>query len=303
MIDAVAKFPAPSTLRWVERAVGGARVVGGRRLIGGITSSVHRLTVADRSGTRRHVVLRRWVGHELDRGRRRVEREARVLAALAGTEIPAPELVGTSDGAETDGIPAILMTRVPGHVHLTPRDPDSWLRQAAAILPRVHDLVIEVDRFEPTPVDPRPAPEWIRPTVWNAAQAVLTQPPPTPAESPRCFIHTDYQHFNMLWQRERLTAIVDWVSPGVGPPDIDVAHCRLNLAVLFSPDWAERFRLAYEAEAGRAVHPWFDLFRLTMFSSDWQQFIPVQVGGRTAVDIAGIPGRVEDVIVATLHRA
>jgi hypothetical protein len=33
-----------------------------------------------------------------------------------------------------------------------------------------------------------------------------------------------------------------------GPP--------INLAVVFGADWAERLRLAYEAEAGRAVDPW-----------------------------------------------
>ncbi len=29
-----------------------------------------------------------------------------------------------------------------------------------------------------------------------------------------------------------------------------MGHCRLNLAVLYSANWAERFRLAYEAETG-----------------------------------------------------
>ena len=166
----------------------------------------------------------------------------------------------------------------------------------------MHTVAIEADPWEPTALEPRPAPEWISPAIWDAAQAVLGQPPPAPTESPRCFVHTDYQHFNLLWEHERLTGIVDWVSPKIGPPDIDVGHCRLNLAVLFSPDWAERFRLAYEAEAGRVVHPWFDLFRLTRFSSHWQEFIPVQVGGRAPVDTAGMPQRVEDVIVATLGR-
>jgi hypothetical protein len=47
-----------------------------------------------------------------------------------------------------------------------------------------------------------------------------------------------------------------------GPPDLDVGHCRLNLAVLFGADRAEKFRLAYDAEADRAVDPWGDLHAL-----------------------------------------
>jgi hypothetical protein len=40
-----------------------------------------------------------------------------------------------------------------------------------------------------------------------------------------------------------------------GPLDVDVGHCRPNLAVLFGADRAERFRRAYEAEACGAVDP------------------------------------------------
>jgi aminoglycoside phosphotransferase (APT) family kinase protein len=301
MADERASSPARDTLRWVERTAGG-RVVGTRRLIGGISSSVHRVSVETRAGARRHVVLRRWVVTDIERARRLVAAEARALAALHETAVPAPELVATSDGSETDGVPALLMTRVPGHVFLTPGDPDAWIRQIAAILPHVHAVAIDGDTWEPAVREPRPCPPWIAPATWDAAQAVLTQPPPTAGEAQHSFVHNDYQHFNLLWQRQRLTGVVDWTFSSFGPSDLDVAHCRLNLAVLFAPEWAERFRFAYEAEAGRAVHPWFDLYRLTMFSLAWQHFIPDQVGGRAPVDVAGMPRRVEQTIAATLRR-
>jgi hypothetical protein len=48
-----------------------------------------------------------------------------------------------------------------------------------------------------------------------------------------------------------------WILAGIGQ-----RHCRLNLAVLFGADWAERFRLAYQAEAGRAIDPWWTCTRL-----------------------------------------
>ncbi|HUR49874.1 MAG TPA: aminoglycoside phosphotransferase family protein [Acidimicrobiales bacterium] len=301
MIDPSVRFPGEVTLDWVVRGAGGVRVVGGRRMTGGLTSSVHRLTVADRAGSRRHVVLRRWVAVDLTRGRRRAAREARVLEALSGSGIPAPRLIDVSDGADTEGVPAVLMTRVPGHVFLTPSDPADWLKQVADVLPVVHGVGVSADTNRPDAwTRAWPTPDWIRdPAVWRGAQDVLMQPPPA---SPSCFIHTDFQHFNLLWQRERLTGIVDWNRPGIGSPDLDVGHCRLNLAVLHSVDWAERFRLAYESTAGRKVEPWFDLYRLTQFTSDWQRFIPLQVSGRAEVDIAGIPGRVEGLITSVLDR-
>jgi len=301
MSGSVPSSPARATLRWVGQTAGG-RVVATRRLIGGISSSVHRVSIEARSGARRQLVLRRWLGPDVDRSRRLVDTEARALATLQRTGVPAPELIATSDGSGTDGAPAVLMSRVPGHVHLKPRDPDDWLRQMAAILPQVHAVAVDADSWVPTMRPPRPRPVWITRSTWDAAQQVLAQPPPTVSDAQHSFVHNDYQHFNLLWHRERLSGVVDWTSPGFGPSDVDVAHCRLNLAVLYSPEWAERFRLAYEAEAGRAVHPWFDLYRLTRFDPSWQEFIPLQVGGRAPVDAAGMPARVERTIAATLRR-
>jgi aminoglycoside phosphotransferase (APT) family kinase protein len=128
---------------------------------------------------------------------------------------------------------------------------------------------------------------------------VLREPGSAPDD---CFIHSDFQHFNLLWQRDRLTGVVDWAMASTGPPEVDIGHCRLNLAVLFGADIAERFRLAYEAEAGRAVDPWWDLHAIAAYGDPWRTFIPVQVADRAPVDAAGMTGRVEDLIASALRR-
>ena len=114
--------------------------------------------------------------------------------------------------------------------------------------------------------------------------------------------HGDYQHFNVLWSRGRLSALVDWSQAGIASPDLDVGHCRLNLAVLYSPEIAERFRRVYESEAGRQVEPWWDIHQLLAYGDDWQTFIPVQVAGRAPVDVRGMTGRVEKLLVMALAR-
>jgi hypothetical protein len=116
------------------------------------------------------------------------------------------------------------------------------------------------------------------------------------------FSHRDFQHFNLFWRRGRFTGVVDWARSCTGPADFDAGHCRLNLAVLFGADWAERLRLAYEAEAGRAIDPWWDLYAVTAYSDEWRRFIPIQVAGRAPVDTAGMTSRVEDLLKATLGR-
>jgi hypothetical protein len=95
---------------------------------------------------------------------------------------------------------------------------------------------------------------------------------------------------------------VDWSAACVAPPDIDVGHCRLNLAVLHSAEAAEQFRQAYEAETGRGVEPWWDIDRLLSYSDSWQDFIPVQVAGQVQVDVRGMTGRVEELLAIALAR-
>ena len=298
-----AKFPSPETLRWVAEACGkSARVVASRRLTGGIISSVHRLTVENTAGTRSQVVLRRYLGS--DRAQRpadSIRREAAVLQALQQTGLPVPRLLAADpEGQAAGGFPALLMSTTRGSVHLAPRDPRSWLKQMASMAARIHNLTLEAPlRTRAASPSQRQVPAWVAdPEVWRQAISA------TAGRSPvlRAFIHADYQHFNLLWARGRLTGVVDWVSSAFGHPDTDVGHCRLNLAVLFSPDYAEQFRLAYEAEAGRNVDPWYDLTELMQYSPDWQGFIPIQVAGRVPVDTVGMTARVEEVMRATLAR-
>ena len=192
----------------------------------------------------------------------RVRREVATLRAVHDAGLPAPEpIAADADGRESDGLPALLMTRLPGRLDVTRADPEGWLRQIAVMAVRIHDAQVAAGPFEEridaaAPVIPASA---TRPAVSEAAFGILRQQPPEPAT---CFIHRDFQHFNLLWQRGRRTGVVDWTRSCTGPADFDVGHCRLNLAVLFGADWAQRFRLDYEADAGRAIDPWWTCTRL-----------------------------------------
>ena len=275
-------------------------------MTGGLVAAVHRLTVVTGAGSQA-VVLRQYQQETGDPARRtelagRVLAESRMLDAAAAADLLAPEVLAVSaTGGDTGGHPAIVMTRLPGHVFLSPTDPRSWLRQIAATAARIHHAPVAAPGYQRwTEPERLTAPaSSSRPGLWQAMRDVLCGDGGS-AESG--FIHRDFQHFNFLWRRGRLTGVVDWGYAATGPPSIDTGHCRLNLAVLFSADWAEQFRLAYEAEAGRRVDPWWDLEALASYSDHWRDFIPIQVDGRAPVDGAGMTARVEEVLAATLGR-
>jgi phosphotransferase family enzyme len=302
---ALRRSPKPAQLAWVERTVGaGARVTGGRRMLGGITSSVHRLSLRLPGGTSMQVVLKRFTDPDWGDVQSIVLSEAAALAAVEATSVPAPRLIGASpDGAETEGVPSLLMTRAPGRIWLTPPDLDAWIRQLATLLPSVHSVAANALTDQPPDLDDPgglTAPTSARrPGVWTAAKRVIaTEQPPAGA----VLVHGDYQHFNVLWSRGRLSALVDWGSSRIAHPDVDVGHCRLNLAVLFSAEAAERFRHVYESEAGRRVEPWWDIHQLLAYDDSWQDFIPVQVADRAPVDVRGMTWRVEELLAMALAR-
>ena len=284
--------PSRALLAWVEQSVGGD-VVACERLTGGITSNVHLVTIR---GTA--YVLRSWDEPIPEWARGSVPRETAILEALAATDLPTPRLVAALD--EAPG-PALLMTRVPGRVELMPRDRDAWLQQMAAMLARIHAVDVVAPPFESW-VDAgqlAPPADSQRPELWREAFALLA----TPAPVERTFIHRDYQHFNLLWTGDQLTGVVDWTYASSGAPSVDVGHCRLNLALLFSPETAEQFRELYEAASGRRVDPWWDVHAFMSFGPDWKQFLPLQIDGRAPLDVDGMLIRIENLLEAALRRA
>jgi aminoglycoside phosphotransferase (APT) family kinase protein len=296
-----ARPPAP-LLAWVEQTLGSsARVLRCKRLTGGLTSIVHGLTV-ERNGRREEYVLRWWVP-DTDWEQwiaRAVPLETAVLTKLEGSDIPAPRVIGSITDPALGG-PAVLMTRLPGKVHLMPRDRERWLRQMAQMLARIHALALDGKPFESwlDRSQLSPPPDAIRADVWKEAIAQVAE---ERAPKRTCFVHRDYQHFNVLWSRERLTGVVDWSEACRGPAEADVGHCRLNLTILFSAGVADRFRAIYEAESGHRVDAWWDLHALLSYGPSWKQFLPIQIDGRAPLDVQGMTGRMEDVLEGALRR-
>ena len=239
-----------------------------RRLSGGSSSAVHAVDVRTANGRVLHLVLRRhlllsWLQEEPDLA----EREARNLELLHAVGIPAPQLVAVdSEGAECD-VPAVLMTRMPGHLDLHPRDLDLWLRRMAELLPPVHAVdpgqfhvqkwAIWDDLREAQP------PEWSRrKPEWERLIDIVRGP--WPAYRTR-FVHRDFQQYNVLWSRGRPNCLVDWINASMGPAELDYGHFRHNL-LDFGFDVVDRFEKVYREVTGEEPDPFWEALN---FSPSW----------------------------------
>jgi aminoglycoside phosphotransferase (APT) family kinase protein len=158
----------------------------------------------------------------------------------------------------------------------------------------------EVARFRKHLARQEP-PSWSQhPGLWAKALEVAANARPSTRD--RVFGHGDFQHFNLLWSRGRLTGVVDWSSGRPYPPARDVGHNRVNLVILFGSDVAEDFRARYEAASGRTVDPWWDLAETLVFLPSWGDTIRNQVRNRVPVDVDAMHRRVYAHLPLVLHR-
>jgi aminoglycoside phosphotransferase (APT) family kinase protein len=260
------------------------------RLRGGLTAAMDLITVAGPDDTRR-VVLRRWYIEDAAK-EGLVEREAVALATVRGTGVPAPELIAADPDGSASGARCTLTTALAGTPDLAPVDIPSWVRQLAEMQARIHAVPATMPTRWDGWYDVEAPLDWIAdPGLREAARMA--------AASPRLdhragLAHGDYQHFNVLWRDGQ--RVVDWPNAATAPRGVDVGHCRLNLAVLFSADLADDYLAAYERAAGLTVDAGAELRSVLNFDQSWPGFIPRQVDGRAPLDIAGMPDRVADLV-------
>ena len=261
--------PPRQALAWAAARLGGP-VISARALRGGMSSAVHLLTVQDSREQRRQAVLRRYVRPELNAEEPDIaEREARALRAARAAGVPTPALFAIDPAGTEAGVPAVLMSRLPGQVDWWPSDMDRWLRGLAGLLPCIHAAPLPppgaLPRFAPYPQASYQPPGWARyPAVWERAAEISYEPAP---RLPTVLLHRDYHPGNVLWRRGAVSGVVDWQAACTGPAVTDVAHCRVNL-LTFGTDAAQRFTVLWQRTAGATYHPWADVVTIIGFLDD-----------------------------------
>jgi len=234
---------SPEIKEWVRSVVGsGTRLLTCRRLPGSTSATLYRLKLL-RGGRLLTCVLRlftlsEWLAIEPDIP----EHEAAALEKVSAAGLPVPHLLGVDPRGAACGLPALLMTSLPGNVDLLPENIESWLRQQAEFLLRLHAIDPGDFAWDYRPYY-RPAdlsvPGWSsKPQLWKKAIGIVNSPSPT---TPMRFIHRDYHPVNLLWRRGRLSGVVDWVNSCRGPAGVDVAWARHNLAAMYGPPMADRW--------------------------------------------------------------
>ena len=293
--------PPDDALAWAGGIVG-SRIVEVVPLSGGMSTGIHLLTTASRE----RVVMRRFVNeHWLAIDPDLVVREAATLRALEPTAVPAPAFVGVDPHGETCGAPTVLMGWVPGRRTVLD-DLDRYAAELARGMALVHDvapipgmrdetgqLVAGFDVERPNRHGATPsAGFWSM--VRDRFEGVMIGPP--------VMIHDDFHPGNVLFDGDRLSAIVDWPLAASGQAACDVCFCRLDVSLMLGLDVADAVLAAYEAETGAPVpdREWWDLVAASRAETDLDVYTD-SYAGLAAVDRATVGARFDEFVARALR--
>ncbi len=213
------------------------------RISGGQSNPTFFLTLGDR-----RLVLRKKPAGPTLPSAHAVDREARVISALAGTGVPVPEVVLFHPDPDVIGTPFYVMERVEGRVFPTAdlpgaaaADRRAMFHSYAEAMARLHDVDWRAAGLEgfgrPGGYFARQIDRWTR--QWEAARfrdvpelgqlAAWLQASLPPDDGAASICHGDFRLGNVMFHpaEPRVVAVLDWELSTIGHPLADLAFGAL----------------------------------------------------------------------------
>ena len=295
------------------------------RISGGQSNPTFFVTIAGR-----RLVLRSQPLGELLPSAHAIDREFRVMQALAKTEMPVPKMLAYADDRSITGAPFYLMERIEGRVFHTaeiagvaPSELRAMYLAAAEMLARLHKVdwrAIGLEDFgRPGDYFQRQINRWTR--QWRSSKIrdmpaleklIDWLPAHIPADDRATICHGDYRIGNVIFDptAPRVAAVLDWELSTIGHPLADLAFfcipyhtapteyggvLGLDHQAMGIPTQDE-IVAAYSAIAGRneKLAPFHLAFALFRFSVIFAGIAARAAQGNAVGDAAGSAGAIAD---------
>lgn len=195
----------------------------------------------------RRLVLRKQPSGKLLPSAHAVDREHRIISALAGTGVPVPPTVLYCADADVIGTPFYVMERVEGRIFsdctipgVSKTERREMYRAMAATLAALHGVDYQAiglgDYGKPGNYFSRQIARWSR--QWelsktrddaNVEKLIRWLPEHVPGDERTSIVHGDYRVGNLMFHptEPRVVAVLDWELSTLGHPLADAAHTAI----------------------------------------------------------------------------
>jgi aminoglycoside phosphotransferase (APT) family kinase protein len=256
---------------------------------GGQSNPTYKITAGDR-----RYVLRRKPPGQLLPSAHAVEREYRILSALAGSDVPVPRTYALCEDASVIGTPFFVMEYVEGRILWDPTLPGMTREQRAAHYAELNRVIAALHSFDyeaaglsdfgrPGNYVERQIARWTKQYQAAAAERIPAMdrliewlPHHVPPGDETRVVHGDYRIDNVIFHptEPRVLAVLDWELSTLGHPLSDFAYqvmawrlgqqefrgLRGNDLVALGIPTEEEYVAAYCRRTGRAAIAHWDVY-------------------------------------------
>lgn len=295
LVGVVHAFDVEGLARWMNEHVpgfqGDASALRVEQFQGGQSNPTYR--VSSNQGT--CYILRRKPPGKLLPSAHAIDREYRVMQALAGTDVPVPKMYGLCEDPEVIGTAFYLMEYLHGRILWDPALPGMSTAERAAHYDEINRVIAALHRVDYQAVGlgdygktgqyvERQVARWAKnylaateaPRIESMDRLIDWLPRHLPAGDETRIAHGDFRLDNLMWHptEPRVLAVLDWELSTLGHPLSDFAYLMMawrlpadvfrgmagaNFAALGIPSEAE-FIAAYCQRTGRESIPGYEYY-------------------------------------------
>lgn len=242
-VTAVQDFSEPALENYLRQQIAGlAGPMRMERIAGGQSNPTYFVDFGNR-----HLVMRKQPPGKLLPSAHAVDREHRVMSALAGTGVPVPPMVLFCADANIIGTPFYVMERVEGRIFhdctlpgIKPAERREMYRAMAQTLASLHTVDIAAaglgDYGKSGNYFARQIARWSK--QWelsrtrddqNVERLIAWLPLNVPSDDMTSLVHGDYRIGNLMFHPAGpdVAAVLDWELSTLGHPLADVAHTAI----------------------------------------------------------------------------
>ena len=234
------KFDVDALARYLDKRLPDFRApLVVQQFRGGQSNPTYKLTARERS-----YVLRRKPPGALLPSAHAVEREYRVISALAHTGVPVPRTYCLCEDASVIGTPFYVMDFVDGRVFWDPTLPGMARSERGAVFDDLNRVIAALHSIDPVAVGlvdfgkpgnyfARQIDRWSRQYKASETEPIAAMdrlitwlPHHIPRDDRSCIVHGDYRLDNLIFDSAapRVIAVLDWELSTLGHPMADFSY-------------------------------------------------------------------------------